>query len=69
MWDNTADNQRFIDAAKERGEAVLMYLDPKDGETIIVSGSEQSIALLGKIIDAYDSAEMLASYSLEEERI
>ncbi|MBU2759950.1 hypothetical protein [Acidithiobacillus sulfurivorans] len=56
MYDQMEDNQRFIDAAKGRGEDVLMYLHPKTAETILVSGSPQSVAMLGKMIDDYELA-------------
>lgn len=60
MYDQMEDNQRFIDAAKSRGENVLMYMHPTDGETFLVSGSPQSIGLLGKIIDDYELAVQVA---------
>ena len=54
MSDNTQDNQRFIDAARERDEDTLMYMDSKSGEGFLVSGSPASIRLLGEIIDDYE---------------
>lgn len=54
MHDNTQDNQQFIDAARERGEDTFMYMDPKSGECLLVSGGAASIRLLGEIIDDYE---------------
>jgi hypothetical protein len=54
MYDNQMDNQRFIDAACERGEDSFMYMDPGSGECLLVSGSASSIQLLGEIVDDYD---------------
>jgi ABC-type Fe3+-hydroxamate transport system substrate-binding protein len=54
MYDNQIDNQRFIDAARERGEDTFMYIDPKSGECLLVSGSAASIRLLGEIVDDYE---------------
>ena len=54
MHDNTQDNQQFIDAARERGEDTFMYMDPKSGECLLVSGSPESIRLLGEILDDYE---------------
>ena len=56
MHDNTQDNQQFIDAARERGEDTFMYMDPKSGECLLVSGSAASIKLLGEIVDDYEVA-------------
>ena len=54
MHDNIEDNQRFIDAAQERGEDTLMYMDSKSGECLLVSGSPASIRLLGEMLDDYE---------------
>ena len=54
MHDNMSDNQSFIDAARARGEDTFMYLDPKSGECLLVSGSAASIKLLGEIVDDYE---------------
>ena len=54
MFDDMHDNQRFIDAAKSRGEDTLMYMDAKSGECLLVSGSASSIKLLGEIVDDYE---------------
>ncbi|MHB1659396.1 MAG: hypothetical protein ACYCRF_08850, partial [Acidithiobacillus sp.] len=54
MYDNTQDNQQFIDAARERGEDTFMYMDPKSGECLLVSGSASGIKLLGEIVDDYE---------------
>ena len=54
MFDNMHDNQRFIDAAKARGEDSFMYMDAKSGECLLVSGSAASIKLLGEIVDDYE---------------
>ena len=54
MHDNTQDNQQFIDAARERGEDTLMYMDPKSGECLLVSGGAASIKLLSEIVDDYE---------------
>jgi len=54
MYDNQMDNQRFIDAARERGEDSFMYMDPGSGECLLVSGSASSIKLLGEIVDDYE---------------
>ena len=56
MYDNIQDNQRFIDAARERGEDTLMYMDSKSGDCLLVSGSAASIRLLGEMIDDYEMA-------------
>ncbi len=54
MYDNTPENQRFIDDAKSRGEDTFLYMDPKGGECLLVSGSPGSIRLLGEIMDDYE---------------
>ena len=54
MFDDMHDNQRFIDAARARGEDTLMYMDAKSGECLLVSGSAASIKLLGEIVDDYE---------------
>lgn len=54
MHNNTQDNQQFIDAARERGEDTLMYMDPKSGECLLVSGSASSIKLLSEMVDDYE---------------
>ena len=54
MHDNTQDNQQFIDAARERGEDTFMYMDPKSGECLLVSGRAASIKLLSEIVDDYE---------------
>ena len=54
MHDNLQDNQQFIDDARERGEDTFMYMDPKSGECLLVSGSAASIKLLGEIVDDYE---------------
>ena len=54
MHDNTQDNQQFIDAARERGEDTFMYMDPKSGECLLVSGGAASICLLSEIVDDYE---------------
>lgn len=54
MHDNPLDNQSFIDAAKARGEDSLMYKDLKSENFLLVSGSPDSIRLLGEIIDDYE---------------
>ena len=54
MHDNTQDNQQFIDAARERGEDTFMYMDPKSGECLLVSGGAASIKLLSEIVDDYE---------------
>ena len=54
MDDNTRDNQRFIDTAQERGEDTFLYMDPKSGECLLVSGSAAGIQLLGEIVDDYE---------------
>ncbi|MBN6739499.1 hypothetical protein JKG47_02915 [Acidithiobacillus sp. MC6.1] len=70
MYDNTQDNQRFIDAARERGEDTLMYLDPKSGEGFLVSGSPAGIRLLGEIIDDYELiSEVVENIAIEVSRI
>ena len=56
MHDNTQDNQQFIDAARERGEDTFMYMDPKSGECLLVSGGAASIKLLSEIVDDYEMA-------------
>lgn len=56
MYDNTQENQQFIDAARERGEDTFMYMDPKSGECLLVSGSGASIRLLSEIVDSYEMA-------------
>lgn len=56
MHDNPLDNQSFIDAAKARGEDSLMYKDLKSENFLLVSGSPDSIRLLGEIIDDYEMA-------------
>ena len=48
------DNQRFIDAARERGEDTFMYMDQKSGECLLVSGGAASIQLLSEIVDDYE---------------
>jgi len=53
MDEKEMDRQRFIDAAHERGEEAFMYIDPRSGESLLVSGSPASIQLLGKIVDDY----------------
>jgi hypothetical protein len=54
MHNNIQDNQQFIDAARERGEDTFMYMDPKSGECLLVSGSAACIKLLGEIVDDYE---------------
>ncbi len=54
MHDNTMENQRFIDDARNRGEDTFMYMDTKSGECLLVSGSPGSIRLLGEIVDDYE---------------
>ena len=54
MHDNLQENQRFIDAAKARGEDTFMYMDPKSGECLLVSGGAASIKLLSEIVDDYE---------------
>ena len=56
MFNDMHDNQRFIDAARERGEDTFMYLDAKSGECLLVSGSAASIKLLGEIVDDYGAS-------------
>jgi hypothetical protein len=53
MNDTEMDRQRFIDAAHERGEDTFTYIDPRSGESLLVSGSPASIQLLGEIVDDY----------------
>jgi hypothetical protein len=55
MQNNLQDNQKFIDDARERGEDTFMYMDPKSGECLLVSGSAASIRLLGEIVDDYET--------------
>ncbi len=54
MHDNIQDNQQFIDAARVRDEDTFMYMDPKSGGCLLVSGSASSIKLLGEIVDDYE---------------
>ena len=54
MYDDIHDNQRFIDAARERGEDTFMYMDAKSGECLLVSGRAASIKLLSEIVDDYE---------------
>ena len=54
MHDDMHDNQRFIDAAKARGEDTFMYMDPKSGGCLLVSGGAASIKLLSEIVDDYE---------------
>ena len=54
MHNNLQDNQKFIDDARERGEDTFMYMDPKSGECLLVSGSAASIKLLSEIVDDYE---------------
>lgn len=69
MFNDMHDNQRFIDAARERGEDTFMYLDAKSGECLLVSGSAASIKLLGEIVDDYEMVcEAVEGMGLEIER-
>lgn len=56
MHNNPLDNQSFIDAAKRRSEDSLMYKDIKSENFLLVSGSQDSIRLLGEIIEDYEMA-------------
>jgi len=66
MYDNQIENQRFIDAARERGEDSFMYMDPKSGECLLVSGSPASIKLLGEIVDDYEMVCEIVAGVVEE---
>ena len=66
MYDNQIENQRFIDAARERGEDSFMYMDPISGECLLVSGSASSIKLLGEIVDDYEMVCEIVAGVVEE---
>lgn len=70
MFDNMHDNQRFIDAARARGEDTFMYMDPKSGECLLVSGSAASIKLLSEIVDDYEMVcEVVEGVAAEMDRL
>jgi hypothetical protein len=70
MFDSTAENQQFIDAAAARGEDTFMYKDPKSGEFLLVSGSPESIRMLVEIMDDYElMSEVAEDIATELERL
>ncbi|WP_031574910.1 hypothetical protein [Acidithiobacillus thiooxidans] len=70
MFENTAENQAFIDAAKARGEDTFMYKDHKTESFLLVSGAPESIRLLAEIIDDYEMlSEVAEDIATELERL
>jgi hypothetical protein len=66
MIEKSADNQRCIDAARERGEETFTYTDPESGECLLVSGSASSIRMLRTIVSDYEMAREIVAGALKE---